>query len=444
MLSRFQQYIAENRLASVDSRLVLAVSGGVDSMVMTDLFIKSGFAVVIAHCNFTLRGEESDSEQQMVADFAKKHNIPFYTISFDTVAYAREQKISIELAARELRYSWFERLRLAIKFDFIAVAHNVNDNAETVLLNMARGTGLTGLTGIKSQNGKIIRPLLFATRSEIEQYAHENSILFCNDSSNSETIYSRNRIRHHVIPILNSVNSAAVLNIAAMSKRLAEVDRLLSEIIEHIRTEVQCGGCGSFDEQYSIESLRQFADNNTIIYELFKRFGITGANIKQFLSLLDGQSGRQMTTQTHRIVCDREKLIITPINSYKETTMVFDSVESINESGLLTAQVVSVDDSFTISTDRDSAYFDYDKISFPMVLRNWRDGDSFIPFGMRGRKKVSDYLIDKKVAITDKEKTLVMVSGGEIIWVVGYRIAETPKIKSSTSSCLLLSLKSLS
>lgn len=436
MINRFLDYIRENNLFSKNSKILVAVSGGIDSMVMASLFIKCGYSIGIAHCNFSLRGDESDGDEKLVQQFAATNNIPFYHIRFETLKYAYRKKVSIEVAARELRYNWFEQIRQEHNYDCVAVAHNLNDNVETVLLNITRGTGLTGLAGMRNKNSFIVRPLLFATREEIVNFSLAERINYRDDHTNAETKFSRNKIRHLVIPVLKEINPAVEKEINECATRLSELDTFLNKQIDSIKRSIFT--VENETTYANIEQLSAYANNLSVVYELFKDFGVNSTLTRNILEITSAPSGKWISTPTHRILRDREQLIIARHNKETFTPIIINNVDDINDTGFLSAKIVDVDDNFLISKQKQSAYLDFEKVSFPMILRGWEEGDSFVPLGMKGRKKVSDYLIDNKISIHDKEKTLLLTSDKKIVWLIDERIDDRYKITNLTRKALVI------
>lgn len=437
MTDKFNEYISQHNLADKDCKILMAVSGGVDSMVMADLFYKSGYKnIAIAHCNFSLRGEESDGDEQHVRLFAAERGIPILVIRFHTKEYAKMHKVSTQVAARDLRYSWFRQLREEHGFDHIAIAHNMNDNMETVLLNLTRGSGLTGLTGIKAKNDHIIRPLLFATRQMIQDYSEQNGITYREDSSNSTNKYSRNKIRHLVTPVLKEINNAVETNISETSERLSEIESYLEQRI--VETREKLFHYNGDVISINIDELIQSIPNKSICYEVFKIFGITSGTTIDLMNIIYGTSGKRVTTFTHRFTRDRETLIITSHNIDQISTHMVNNIDELNECKGFYAEIAPIDDNFKIPTSSNIACLDYDKIAFPLTIRRWEHGDAFSPFGMKGKKKISDYLIDKKIPVVDKDKVMVLSSNGKIAWLVGERIDESFKITKESKTALII------
>lgn len=437
MLNDFIIYIKKNRLFSKENRVLLAVSGGIDSMIMTHLFIEAGFKIGIAHCNFCLRYEESDKDEKLVKDCAAENNIPFYSVKFDTKAFAKKNRLSVQMAARELRYNWFEEIRKEYKFDFIAVAHNLNDNIETLLINLTRGTGITGLTGIRPSHDRIIRPLLFATRQVIVEYSNKHNIIFREDKSNAETKYTRNKIRHLVIPVLKKINPSIETTLNETAERLSEIDEILTEHIREISDRV-CEKKGQ-NIIFNISLLKVDLQNNTILYELFRPYGISGLLLKDLLKIIDGRTGGQIFTGTHRIIKNRKELIVSPVKQDEEVYYEIRNITGFKKiPEIISAQNINININYAIPSDPSTACLDAQKIIFPLIIRKWRTGDYFYPLGMKKKKKLSDYFVDKKYSILQKEKTLVLESSGEIAWIVGGRIDDRFKITGTTKKVLIL------
>jgi tRNA(Ile)-lysidine synthase len=434
----FLKYIDDNNLVEKGDRVLLAVSGGIDSMVMTDLFVRAGIETGLAHCNFGLRGRESDKDEALVRKYAENAGIPFYSIRFKTDDYAYKNGISIQMAARELRYRWFEEIRKKNKFDSIAVAHNLNDNIETILINMTRGTGIAGLTGMKAISNQVIRPLLFATRHSIEEYRKKYSIKYREDSSNTETKYIRNKIRHLVIPLLKEINPAIEITLIETAERLNGINEIVTVYIDGISKSV----LKKVDKNSIAVDLNQllpYLKNSAILYELFKKFGITNNTLKDLYKIIKGRTGIQLFTGTHRFLKNRQEIIIS--KDFK-TEDKYYKISSVSElmivPGIISAGITGITDSFSIPDDQDTACLDSKKISFPLVIRSWLPGDYFYPLGMKKKKKLSDYFIDRKYSLIDKENILILESDGRIVWILGERIDNRFRITKSTTRGLII------
>ncbi|MCX6254703.1 MAG: tRNA lysidine(34) synthetase TilS [Bacteroidia bacterium] len=437
MLNTFKKFIAENNLIKPGNRILLAVSGGIDSMVMTHLFLQSGYEIGIAHCNFSLRAKESDKDEEMVRKFATEHNIPFYSYRFETKVFAKKNGLSVQMAARELRYKWFEEIRKENSYDIIAVAHNLNDNIETLIINLIRGTGLTGMTGMRPVNGRIIRPLLFATRQDIITYRNQYGIIFREDKSNADTKYTRNKIRHLVIPVLKEINPSIETTLSETAERFIGINEIVSDYIHWLRgkTSEQKGEFITFN----ISLLKTHLHNKAVIFELFKPFGITNVRLDDLRKVINGKTGGQIFTDTHRIIKNRKEIIVSDEDKKNE---IFYSIKSIpgfrKVPEIASAGYIDITDKFEIPSDPSVACIDSEKISFPLFIRKWKAGDYFYPLGMRQKKKLSDYFIDKKYSRPDKENKLILESDGKIVWIIGDRIDNRFRITKSTKKTLMI------
>jgi tRNA(Ile)-lysidine synthase len=439
MFEEFKSYIKKNNLFRKHDRILMAVSGGIDSMVMSHLFIRLGTEKGIAHCNFSLRGEESDLDEDLVRNFAEKNSIPFYSIRFNTLEHASANGISVQMAARELRYEWFEKIRLEDNFSLTAVAHNLNDNIETMLINLTRGTGLTGLSGMKPAGDTIIRPLLFASRERIEKYCIENDVPFREDKSNASTKYTRNKIRHLVIPVLKEINPSVEETLNETAGRLTGIDEIVSEYIDGIRsrTSIKKGTSTIFN----VERLKKHQKSRALIFELFNPYGVSGSVYSDLIRLISGSTGKQIFTKTHRILRNRDEIIVTPLETGNPENHVLTSIEDLQMvQGIRSAMIIDVKPGYRIPRHKSIACIDSQKIRFPLIIRGWVKGDHFFPLGMNKKKKLSDYFIDSKYSLLKKEKTLILESAGKIVWIIGDRLDDRFKVTDSTSKILLIRL----
>ncbi|BDX36701.1 tRNA(Ile)-lysidine synthase [Tenuifilaceae bacterium CYCD] len=438
MQDRFINFIRENNLTTPNDSVLLGVSSGIDSMAMLHLFQKSGFKIAVAHCNFGLRGDESDGDEQFVKYYCLMNGIICHSIKFDTNKYASENKLSIQVAARELRYAYFEEICKEHKYTKVAIAHNLNDTVETVLLNLSRGTGIKGVAGIKVMNGNIIRPLLFATRSEIEAFTIKHDIKFREDSSNSTTKYKRNFIRHKIIPELRYLNPSVDRAIADTANHLQEAVWLVEEQLDRIRQAVVSRK--GEDILFSIEALKKERSARFFLVEELNQFGFSPSMASTVIELLDSESGRRVESSSHTLYKDREFLILTPKKAKDDDVVQIDTnTNSISSPIKLKVEVIDVSN-IVIEKDPDIALIDYAKLKFPLTLRVWQPGEKFIPFGMNGFKKISDFLVDIKVPMHQKSNVYVLVSGDEIVWVVGYRIDNRYKIDEESSRVLKIKI----
>lgn len=440
MQQAFLKYLIEKCHGLPGKRYLLAVSGGVDSVVMTSLFQRAEIDFGLAHCNFQLRGHESEGDQRFVEELASEAGKPVYIKKFDTQFYALDHGISIQMAARDLRYAWFEELARNEGYDFIAVAHNRNDVVETALLNLSRGCGIRGLSGISPCSGKIIRPLLFASRNEILHFAGENDLQWREDSSNAEIKYHRNKIRHTIIPAFESINPAFMQNAIDTIKRLEHTEKLLDYTLDLVKQEVYT----TLPDRWliDIEKLKQYPSVEILLFELLRDFGVNQSNVLTILDSFESIPGKQFHTRTHCITRDRSQLIITEEGERPQSVAIIGpETRSLDFPVQLTFSLIPNSSDFRIPAERRYAVLDADKISYPLILRNWRVGDKFHPLGLKGSKKVSDFLINNKIALPDKKKIKVLETAGKIVWVVNHRIDNSFRITRETRKILLVEYK---
>jgi tRNA(Ile)-lysidine synthase len=440
MLKDFEKYLIETCRCSAEKNYLLAVSGGIDSVVMAHLFHLSGMNFAIAHCNFHLRGKESDDDQHFVEELAAGFKQPCYVKSFDTLSYSESRGISIQMAARDLRYSWFEELSDNYGYDFIVAGHNQNDVVETVLLNFSRGCGIRGLTGISPRHGKIIRPLLFATRGAILQFAVDNHLHWREDSSNAETKYHRNKIRHTIIPAFETINPAFMQNALDTVQRLVQTERLLDHALEQVKQAI----CTVLPDRYliDIEKLKEYPAIDLLLFELLRDFGVNQISMPALLKSFGSIPGKQFHTRTHCITRDRSHLIITSKVIPGETeTFIEPEIALIDYPVHLSFSTFDMNDTFKIPAESQVAAVDADSIRFPLKLRAWKQGDRFQPLGLTGTQKISDFLINSKIPMPDKKQIWIIESGGRIVWVVNHRIDNRFKITASTRKIFLMEYK---
>jgi tRNA(Ile)-lysidine synthase len=437
MLIDFKKFIAENNLIKPGDRILLAVSGGIDSMVMTHLFLQLDYEIGLAHCNFFLRASESDKDEEMVRKFAAGHKIPFYSIRFETKAFAKNNGLSVQMAARELRYAWLEEIRKENRYNTIAVAHNLNDNIETLIINLTRGTGIIGLTGMRPASNRIIRPLLFAKRRDITGYCNQHRIVFREDKSNADTKYTRNKIRHLVIPVLKEINPSIETTLNETAERFTGINEIVSNYISGLRERVseQKGELITFN----ISLLKEHIHNKAVLFELFKPYGITNMVLKDLMKVIEGKTGGQIFTGTHRIIKNRKEIIVSHEDNGNETFNNIKNLTGLRKiPGIASALYVDITGKFEIPSDPFIACIDSEKVTFPLIIRKWKAGDHFYPLGMKQKKKLSDYFIDNKYSRLDKEKILILESAGKIIWIIGDRIDNRFRITKSTKKALII------
>ncbi|MBN2350526.1 MAG: tRNA lysidine(34) synthetase TilS [Bacteroidales bacterium] len=438
LYSEFLEFNAQSGLFTENDRILLGISGGIDSVVMLDLFSLAKTKIGIAHCNFQLRGDESDEDQNFVRTLADNYGIPFYTVNFNTREYAQQTKVSIQVAARELRYNWFRETEKKFGFTKTAVAHNKNDVVETFLFNLSRGTGIKGLTGIKPLNQNIIRPLLFAERKTIEQYSKEQKLTFREDSSNIEIKYSRNHLRHIIIPEFLKLNPTFNQTIIDTIGRLKQTEEIYSEKINTL--------CGLLFERdggqikISIQKLKDLKINEYLLFDILNDYQFTLSALKDILLALDGTSGKKIYSSGYRLIKDREYLIIHPLKpdtiSRDEYTIQKHETEIIKPLHLkLHFQYPG---QFFIQKVKNIATLDADLLTFPLILRKWKKGDYFYPFGLAKKKKISDYFTDHKFSIPEKENIWLLCSGKNIVWIAGHRIDDRYKITDKTKNIVVI------
>lgn len=438
MLQAFQNFIQKKKLFKGEDKILLAVSGGVDSVCMCELFYQNKFSFALAHCNFKLRGKESDEDEKFVRTLAEKYKVEFFNISFNTDEYAAEKGISIQMAARDLRYKWLEKIRAKNNFEYVSVAHHRDDVVETFFINLLRGTGISGLTGIKEKNNKIIRPLLFASKKEIKNYVEGNNLKFREDSSNSSDDYTRNKVRNKIIPLFKEINPAFEETMIANIERLKDVEEVFSKHISEIKKEVL--SIEGDNTNLNIKKLLARENSQSLLYEALKEFNVNVINIRDIHTSLLGQPGKVFLTPTHKILKDRGDLIISKLAQKNNISIeIKEATSEIAEPVKMVFKKIKNEKDACIK-DKSFACLDCDKLKFPLILRNVLPGDKFQPLGLKGMKKLSDFFIDEKVSLTEKENSYVLLSDNDIVWVVGRRISEKYKIHPETENVYLIEL----
>ena len=438
LLKSFEKYVERHELFSHDDKILLAVSGGVDSMVMLSVFVRLGYNIGVAHCNFHLRGEESDADTAMVQQECEKLGIRCHLNHFDTEAEMARTGDSMEMAARRLRYAWFNELCREESYKVIAVAHHTNDSIETFFINLLRGTGLRGLTGINRQYGKVVRPLLYASRKDILEYAKDNHIPYREDSSNLSKKYLRNKIRLGLLPMLQEINPRFTALMRGNIYRLNDAQRFIDIAIDRIREQaiksengIDTIEVGAIDEGYP----RDF-----VIYELLNSlYGFKGDVVEELNKALKrGVTDRRFYSRDYVAYLDRGNIMVTTIVDEDDCEVLVerDDIRSYCGNAVLYYEHTDIDNVDEYHLPSDVALIDEAKLQYPLRLRRWREGDSFIPFGMAGRKKVGDYLTDQKVPIVERKRQFVLLSGEDIVWVVGRRTDERYRVGNRTEEIL--------
>lgn len=430
MLLAFQEHIQKNFPQLKETKILVAISGGVDSVVLTDLCRQSGLKISLAHCNFHLRKKESDADEAFVLEMAENLDLEVFVEHFDTQKYADDKKISIQMAARELRYHWFEELRGLLQFDYILTAHHANDDLETFLINFIRGTGLEGLTGIPESNQFILRPLLPFSRKNIEKYANSEQLSWREDKTNASTKYLRNKLRLEVIPLLEEINPQLLKSFKKTQNHLQQSEALLEDYISAVFSEV--AEEYEFGYRFNIKLLKTIPNLKAILFELFRTYEFTEWD--DVYHLLDAQSGKMLLSKKHRLIKDRDHLLLTrlasadsdiyQISEEEEVVMVpngsfhFEKMQKIEE------------------TNENSIFVDKNKLQFPLFVRKCKKGDYFHPFGMHGKKKLSKFFKDNKVPLPEKESCWLLCSGKDIVWVVSWRADSRFGIDENTGEIL--------
>ncbi len=438
LLDKFHDYVARHELFTPQDKILLTVSGGVDSMVLMSLCVNSGYKVGVAHCNFSLRGNESDEDEIMVQEHARKYGIECHNRRFDTLHEMEITGESMEMAARRLRYAWFYELCETHGYTVIAVAHHIDDSIETFFINLLRGTGLRGLTGITKQVGRVVRPLMFATRKEILDYALHKHIPYREDSSNKSTKYLRNKIRLGITPRIREINPRFPFIMQRNIERLESAQQFIDYAIDYFSQQIiEFDGeiCTLYANQLSQVPSRDF-----IIYEILNsRFGFKGDTVDGLCRALDADiSGKRFYSRSHVAYSNRGEIVIAPIkdDDLCEVLIIEGQQRAYCGNSALYMDICDVDLLPTFNVPDNVALLDADKLTFPLTLRRWQEGDSFTPFGMTGRKKVSDYLIDRKISIAEKQRQFVLISNNEIIWLVGHRTSDDYRITDKTERVL--------
>lgn len=435
MLEKLKNHIAQNLPFLEHKKLFLAVSGGLDSMVLLHLLQQLPYEIAVLHCNFQLRGLESFGDQNFIQNYANQHNIPIFITQFDTTAFAKDYKLSTQVAARELRYSWFYEQLETLNFDYLLTAHHADDTLETFFINLTRGTGLEGLTGIPMQNEQVIRPLLTFSRQEMELYAKENNIEWREDSSNASDKYLRNKIRHHLIPTLKELNPNFIASFQKTQNYLQEAQEMVEDAA--IMVYQQVAKAHENDIYFDLKQLLKLPNYKSYLYQWLHEFGFTAW--QDIYDLVESQSGKQVFAAKYRLLKDRKFLILSPID-FEPTNEEFLIEKSATVVKIpLNLSFCKVDD-ISVATN-ETIFVDEEKLVFPLVLRKWKTGDFLQPFGMNGKtKKVSKLFKDEKLSLIEKENTWILCSNNQIVWVVGIRQDERFKIENSTENILKIAL----
>lgn len=431
MLFQLKDHLNKNLHFLAGKKLLLAVSGGIDSMVLVHLFKQLGYNICIAHCNFNLRGEESNGDEQFICNYAAENDIEIFVTRFDTKAFAEDAKLSIQIAARQLRYSWFTELLQQNNLDYLITAHHLDDSAETFLINFTRGTGLEGLMGIPQVNDSIVRPLLPFTRNDIESYAKEKNIQWREDGSNASNKYLRNRIRHDVMPVLRELNPSFAASFTQTLLNLQQAQSLVNDAAILVYRQV----VKDFDNKkyINISQLKRLPNYTAYLYQWLATFGFTAWD--DIYALPNAQPGKFILSEGHRLLKDRDVLILEPIHN--NDGMVYEVGEGLQSVDIPLKLTLEIVPSINENTTKNVIFVNNQLIKFPLFIRKWQDGDYFYPLGMSGqKKKLSKYFKDEKMSLSDKEDTWLLCSEDQIVWVIGKRADNRFKVTGNTTQIL--------
>jgi tRNA(Ile)-lysidine synthase len=441
MLKEFLDFIKKEKLFAPKDKILITVSGGVDSIVMCDLFHKAGFSFSIAHCNFNLRGKESDGDKKFVSELAEKYKVPFHWKSFHTKTYSKKSKVSVQMAARDLRYEWLKRLAGEKKYDYIATAHHLDDSIETFFINILRGTGIAGLQGVPIKQGIIIRPMLFTNKKRIRDYAKAEKLNWREDSSNLSDKYLRNNIRHHLIPSLKKLNAGFEKTITKELSYLKDAAEIFKKFIEEKKKEIVVEEGKNI--LLSIKKLKDSGHAETILHELLRAYDFTPETTELIAQRMYTTAGKKFLSPTYRLIKDRDFLILSPKHSdVKEKDLFIKRNQREFEDANIHLLFEVINGGLPDVKDKKSsvAYLDHDLLAFPLKVRKWKQGDFFQPLGMTGKKKLSDFFIDKKISINEKEDVYVLESDGNIVWVINHRIDDRYKVLPGTKKIMRVSI----
>lgn len=442
MQNRFLKYIEQEKLIDHGRKVILGISGGIDSMVMADLFYRTGIPHVLAHCNFQLRDKEADQDESFIREYAHKHKLKLYVKHFETSAYADRNSISIQMAARQLRFDWFESILNEEGYDLIATAHHLDDQIETFFLNLMRSTGIAGLHGILPKQGKLIHPMLFASRNDINEYARENNIPYHEDSSNRSVKYARNKIRHQVLPVLEEIHPNFKSILTSNIKRLRETEKIYRSAV----LDVMNSFITTIDRYpaISIDALKKTNAPATYLFEYLAQYQFKFSTVEDIINSLDGISGKIFYSPTYMIIRDRDYLLLKKTGDEPEKKELFiyrNNVPGYTDTPMrLTFNIIDRNEDFKITTDPKTGLIDADKVTWPLRISPWEKGDHFFPLGMKQSKKISDFLIDEKIPVHQKQNTFLMRSGRKVVWVIGKRLDNRFKITDKTTKVLKIKL----
>ncbi|MFD1257096.1 tRNA lysidine(34) synthetase TilS [Mucilaginibacter terrae] len=435
----FTAFIQQNQLFKADDVVLAAVSGGMDSVLLVHLLKAAGFTFAIAHCNFQLRNGEAEADQAFCKQLALDMGVPFHTINFETSAYAAEQKSSIQMAARQLRYQWFGQLCQEHNYAAVASAHHQNDTIETILLNLTRGTGIAGLHGILPKNNLLVRPLLFLNREEITGLISQHHLAYAEDSSNASTKYARNKLRHQVIPKLKELNPNLEQTFERNLTHFRELEQLLQQQVAMAKNQVWTEH--GKEIHLSLTGISQLYPQRLLLSGMLKDYGFNDTTIDDLISSLNKHSGRVFESAGYILVLDRDKLILSSKIIDTQSSVTIDPEDETARYGNYTFQISCTDEPGPIAPNANIAMIDSGLLIYPLTLRSWRQGDYFMPLGMSTRKKLSDFFVNQKVPVHQKTQTPILINGnGEVIWIAGYRLDNRYKLTAQTKKVTIFEI----
>lgn len=442
-VQQFQEFAQRHTLFTPQKSVLAAVSGGKDSVLLAHLLKSSGFPFAIAHCNFLLRGEESQRDQDFTTNLADQLQVPFFLTEFNTENYAAKNRISIQMAARKLRYEWFEKLCAEHNFGEIALAHHQNDAIETVLLNLTRGTGIAGMHGILPKNGKLVRPMLFLSRENIDEICAEEKLAFVEDSSNASTKYARNKIRLEVVPKLKELNPNLEKTFEQNLERFRELEALLEKTLQDLRDTVFIRQ--KLETRIKVSDLKNLHPQKLLLFGLLREFNFSEQVVNDLLLSLEKQPGKTFESPSHQLILDRTEIIICKKEKERGAGIV-QIQENQNDVHFQNFRLKLLHDGLPLIVKNNpmATSVDAEKLIFPLTIRNWQSGDYFSPLGMKNRQKLSDFFVHQKLPLHQKEKVAVLVNGNqEIIWVCGFRLDDRYKVRAQTKKVVIFELSNL-
>jgi len=438
-VKKFTEFSQQNNLFQTNSKILAAISGGMDSVLMAHLLKASGLNFSIAHCNFRLRGEEATRDQEFCNELAQQFRVKFHTINFDTSAYAAQNKISIQMAARDLRYQWFEQLREQHGYDVIALAHHQNDTIETILLNLTRGTGIAGLHGILPRNGHLVRPLLFMGRDEVKEIVEQNGLKYVEDSSNAATKYARNKLRHEVIPKLKELNPSLEKTFENSLQYFRDMETLLELRVEELKQELFTENGAEI--HIALAGLKKLEPKRLLLFKLLQEYGFNEATIGDIIESLEKHAGRVFESDRFKLILDREKFILIKKNTNQLEAVPLNEGEREVTYGNYRLTVLHDDSPLIIKDNPLAVAIDSELLVYPLTIRPWQQSDYFYPLGMKTRKKLSDFFIQQKIPLHEKSIIPLLVNGnGDIMWIAGHRLSDRYKVSAITKKVTIFEL----